>query len=57
MPPPMVGEKSYPLRIPPDLYEEIKRLAEEEERSANWMMVRLLREAVEARRRSADAPS
>jgi hypothetical protein len=48
----MVGEKSYPLRIPLELYEEIKRLAEREERSANWMMIRLLREAVAVRERN-----
>ena len=41
-----VGEKSYPLRIPPDLYEEVKRIAEQKERSANWVMVRLLKKAL-----------
>lgn len=43
----MVGEKAYPLRIPPDLYEQIRRLADEKERSANWIMVRLLKKAAE----------
>lgn len=42
----MVGEKAYPLRIPPDLYEEVKKIAEQKERSANWVMVRLLRKAL-----------
>lgn len=42
---PMVGEKAYPLRIPPDLYDRVRQLAEKHERSANWVMVRLLRAA------------
>ncbi len=40
-------EKAYPLRIPPELYEEVRRLAERHERSANWVMVRLLKKALE----------
>lgn len=42
----MVGEKAYPLRIPPELYENVRKLAEQHERSANWVMVRLLRKAL-----------
>jgi hypothetical protein len=45
----MVGEKAYPLRIPPDLYEKIKREGDRRERSANWVMVRLLKKAMEQR--------
>ena len=52
----VVGEKAYPLRIPPDLYDAVRRLAQNEERSANWMMVRLLREAVEAREKKSRLP-
>lgn len=46
MPPQMVGEKAYPLRVPPELYAEIRKLAERHERSVNWAMVRLLKKAM-----------
>jgi predicted transcriptional regulator len=42
----MVGEKAYPLRIPPDLYERVRALAEKHDRSANWVMVRLIEHAL-----------
>lgn len=42
---PVVGEKNFPLRIPPDLYERVRQIGGEHERSANWVMVRLLRKA------------
>jgi len=45
----VVGEKNYPLRIPPDLYERIRQLGAEHERSANWVMVRLLKKAAQER--------
>ena len=41
----MVGEKAYPLRIPPDVYERVRELAVARERSANWVMARLLKKA------------
>lgn len=44
---PMVGEKAYPLRIPPELYQRVRELAERHERSANWVMVRLLKKAAQ----------
>lgn len=37
------------VRVPADLYEQIKQLAEDETRSINGQMVALLREAVERR--------
>jgi len=39
------------LRLPPDLYEAIKRAAELEQRSLNTQIERFLREAVERWRR------
>jgi hypothetical protein len=42
----MVGEKSYPLRIDPALYEQIRKMGQERERSANWIIGRLLRKAL-----------
>jgi hypothetical protein len=44
---PVVGEKSFLLRIPPDLYEKVRQVAARQERSANWIMIRLLRRALE----------
>ena len=45
------------IRLPEDLHRHIKRLAEQEDRSLNNMMVRLLTEGVDARRRQADSPA
>jgi hypothetical protein len=44
-------EKSvkFLLRIPPELLERVKRLAEEETRSATGQVVQLIREALAAR--------
>lgn len=42
----VVGEKAYPLRIPPELYDAVRKTADQRERSANWVMVRLLRKAL-----------
>jgi len=39
------------LRLPPDLYEAVKRAAELEQRSLNTQIERFLREAVERWRR------
>lgn len=55
--PTMVGERQYPVRMPMELYEQIEQLARAEERSVNWVMVRLIREAVEARRRPSTPPA
>ena len=43
----VVGEKNYPLRIPPDLYARAKQLGEERSRSVNYVLVRLIRLALE----------
>ena len=40
------GKKSYPLRIDPELWAEIERLAAQELRSANAQIEYLLREAL-----------
>lgn len=40
-------DRSYPLRLPTELYERVRREAAARERSANWVMVRLLRRALD----------
>lgn len=45
------GKKSYPLRIDPELWAEIERLAAQELRSANAQVEYLLREALARRGR------
>ena len=45
------GKKSYPLRIDPELWAEIERLAAQELRSANAQVEFLLREALARRGR------
>ena len=47
------NEKAYALRLPQWLYGQIEKLAREEMRSVNNMLVVLLREAVERRERIA----
>jgi hypothetical protein len=47
----MAGKRSFLLRLPPELWEEIKRWADEELRSVNAQIEYLLREAVRRRRR------
>ena len=42
----VAGEKNYPLRVPPEVYDRIRGLAEPRERSANFVIVRLLRWAL-----------
>lgn len=44
---PVVGEKNYPLRIPHDLHAQAKRLGEERSRSVNYVLVRLIKLALE----------
>jgi hypothetical protein len=51
----MAERKAYLLRIDPDLWAEIERLAEAELRSANGQVEYLLREALA--RRGVAAPS
>jgi hypothetical protein len=50
------GKKSYPLRIDPELWAEIERLAAQELRSANAQVEFLLRESL-ARRGRRPKPS
>jgi hypothetical protein len=52
----MPPRKSFPLRLSPDLYEEIRRWAAQEFRSVNGQIEFLLRDAVRRRGRSAAAP-
>src|ERR1700761_3201611 len=51
------GKKSYPLRIDPELWAEIERLAAQELRSANAQVEYLLREALARRGRKPKPPS
>lgn len=46
------GKKSYPLRIDPELWAEIERMAAQELRSANAQVEYLLREALARRGRT-----
>lgn len=38
-------EKRLLLRLPPDVHEAVRTLADDHERSLNWTIVRLLEEA------------
>lgn len=49
----MAAKKSFLLRISPELYEELERMASAELRSVNAQMEYLLRDAVSKRRRAA----
>ena len=51
------GKKSYPLRIDPELWAEIERLAAQELRSANAQVEYLLREALARRGRKVRPPA
>jgi hypothetical protein len=51
------GKKSYPLRIDPELWSEIERLAAQELRSANAQVEFLLREALARRGRRPKPPA
>lgn len=51
------GKKSYPLRIDPELWAEIERMAAQELRSANAQVEYLLREALARRGRPAGSAS
>ena len=48
--PPSKGRKSFLLRIPPELYAELRRWADHELRSVNGQIEYLLREAVRRRK-------
>jgi hypothetical protein len=48
----MSERKAFPLRLSPELYEEIRRWAEADLRSVNGQIEFLLRQAVVRRRRS-----
>ena len=52
----MAARKSFPLRLDPKLYEELRRWAEAEFRSVNGQIEYVLRRAVERRRKQDDAP-
>lgn len=51
----MADRKSFPLRINPELYEELRRWADQEFRSVNGQIEFLLRDAVR-RRKGEQAP-
>ena len=48
----MSARKAFPLRISPELYEELRRWAEAEFRSVNGQIEFLLRQAVRERKKS-----
>jgi len=48
--------KSFPLRISPELYDELRRWAEQEFRSVNGQIEFLLRDAVQKRKKTAPPP-
>ena len=52
----MAARKSFPLRIGPELYEELRRWAEQDFRSVNGQIEFILREAVRRRKRDRPAP-
>lgn len=52
-----MDKKSFPLRISPALFEELKRWADQEMRSVNGQIEYLLREAVHQRLKPKSPPS
>lgn len=46
----MAGRKAFPLRLSPELYEELRRWAEADFRSVNGQIEFLLQKAVRERR-------
>lgn len=52
----MPKRKAYPLRIPPELWEEVRRLADDELRSVNAQIEVLLREGLRRRGRGKPKP-
>ncbi|MBK6898520.1 MAG: toxin-antitoxin system HicB family antitoxin [bacterium] len=53
----MAERKSFPLRLSPELYEELRRWADQEFRSVNGQIEYLLREAVRKRTGRAAPPA
>jgi len=53
----MAAKRSFLLRLPPELWEDVKRWADHELRSVNAQIEYLLREAVRRRKRSRDDDS
>jgi len=53
----MADRKAYVLRISPELWEELQRMANEEFRSVNAQIEFLLREAVNRKRRGRNSGS
>jgi hypothetical protein len=47
----VAARKSFPLRISPELYDELRRWAEQDFRSVNGQIEFILREAVRRRKR------
>lgn len=52
----MPPRKSFPLRLSPELYEELRRWADQEFRSVNAQIEFLLQEAVRRRKGAAKDP-
>ncbi|MBC8423836.1 toxin-antitoxin system HicB family antitoxin [bacterium] len=52
----MATRKAFPLRIGPELYEELRRWAEQDFRSVNGQIEFILREAVRRRKRERPRP-
>ena len=52
----MAARKSFPLRIGPELYEELRRWAEQDFRIVNGQIEFILREAVRRRKRDRPTP-
>ncbi len=52
----MAERKSFLLRIPPDLHEDLERWAKDDLRSVNAQIEFLLRRAVQARKRGGTEP-
>ncbi len=50
----MADKKSFLLRLPPDLWEQLNRWSKDELRSVNGQIEYLLREAVKRRRRETE---
>lgn len=53
----MSGKKAFPLRLSPDLYEEVRRWAAADLRSVNGQIEFLLRQAVQRRKGGAAPPA
>ncbi len=51
----MAERKAFPLRLSQELYDELRRWAEQEFRSVNGQIEFLLREAVQRRRKARPA--